>query len=204
MKILKKLNRGAILSFIILVCLIGYLIYVAIINGIDIPKIKDVCEKYIETEISYKMLPKQHRVEKPIITQSELNLYIENMQKDIKAFYTKEEQSSKYIIDTLAASLIAQSKGSGVVFDFKKEIIEYNDIVFDNDTVTVNFTTNNNFEGQNANNPTSKVAPTITQTNDNLILQKINSEWKIIYSNLNSPNEQENMYGEKPYLNGMR
>lgn len=205
MKILRKLNRGAILSFFILVFLIVYLVILEFSHSAEIPKIKAQCEKYIGTEISYKMLPKQYRVEKPSITQSELDLYLANMEKDIKAFYPQNEQSSKFIIDNLKSSLLAQAEGDGVVYEYKKEILKYNDLLFDNDTVTVNFTTNSVYEGQNPNNLNllAKSEKITSETEDMLILQKINGDWKIVYSNLNLPYDQNNMGGQPQYYKGM-
>ncbi|NJD02434.1 MAG: hypothetical protein FIA99_07530 [Ruminiclostridium sp.] len=187
MKFLAKINRGLILSVFVLTVVVIYLVTLSISHAAVIPKIKEVCTNYINTEISYKMLPEKYRKEKPDMPQNELDKYIVEMAMDIKAFYTDNEQTYKYLIDRNKADLENQSKGIGIIFSYKKDIADYKNIVFDGNTVTVTILTNSSFDGPDITAPGMQRGNVSAQTNDTILLQKTDEEWKIIYADLQQP-----------------
>lgn len=187
MKLLKKINRGAITSLLVLVAVIIYLVALNIAHNNAQPKIKEICEKYVQIETTYKMLPEKFRTEKPTISKAELAKYIEKMENDLNAFYPKAMQNDNLMLYGMKNMLNAQADGNSLIYDFQKTIVEYKSFAFDGDTVTVSFTTSNIYEAQDYNNPTAKARKISTETDDSLMLQKIDGQWKIVYPNLTTP-----------------
>lgn len=185
MKFLTKINRGLILTSVILIVIFIYLFAQSAAEARVKPEIKDLCQKYINTEISYKMLPEKYKKENPDMPQAELNKYIDDMRKAIKAFYTDNEQSYKYVIDRNKTDLESQAKGIGVVYSYKKDITEYKAFTFEGKTVTVTILTNSVLDG-----PSTPGAPResiAAQTTDTITLQETDGQWKIIYADLQQP-----------------
>lgn len=183
----RKINRGVILTTVIALAVVTYLVALSVIRNADKPAIEEVCTKYIQADINYSMLPKEYRIDNPKMPKVELDKYIADMTNDIKAYYSDNTQSSKYFIDTLKINIEDQAKGTGVIYDYKKEILGFKSYTYKNDTVTVKIVTNTTFE----NSSREKV---LQQTDNFITLQKIDNEWKVVYSNLSLPmnNNQNN------------
>lgn len=187
MKFLAKINRGLILTVVIVAAIAIYLIAQSISQADEKPKIKDVCQQYINTAISYSQLPENYRKANPEIPQAELDKYIADMSKDLKAFYTDKEETYKGVIERNKEYLENQAKGVGVVYSYTKEIKEYENFVFDGDTVTVSIGTNSVFDGSDISSPLSPRGKVTGKTVDTITLQKVDGEWKVIYAFLEQP-----------------
>ncbi|HEY5586121.1 MAG TPA: hypothetical protein VIK78_16725 [Ruminiclostridium sp.] len=190
MKFLSKINRGLILMSVVLIAVAIYLMAQSMSQAEAKPKIKDVCQQYIDTAIIYKQLPEKYKKENPEIPQAELDKYIDDMTKALKAFYTPNEQTYKYEIERYKANLESQAKGEGVVFSYKKDIAEYKNFIFEGNTVTVTILTNSVLDGPNISLPGTPRESIATQTTDTITLQKNAGEWKIIYADLPEPMKQ--------------
>lgn len=190
-----KINRGLILTVVIVLATTGYLVVNGVAQSTAKPEIKTLCEKYIKTAISYKMLPQNYRKENPAVPKAELDKYVDDMTRDLKAFYSNNEQTYKYTIADYKKSLENQAKGIGVIYNFTKEISDYKDFVFDNDTVTVTITTNTFFDGMpvTGNTPSKFMQGAegrqniTTQTTDTITLQNVSGKWKVLYADLVNP-----------------
>ncbi len=192
MKLFKKINRGLILTIVVVAAVATYLVILSVTQGKEKPIIEDVCTKYISTAISYKQLPDQYKKENPEIPEAELNKYIDSMTADLKAFYTGNEQTYKTVISTNKADLERQASGMGVVFDYKKDIKEFDSFTFDGDTVTVSILTNSVLDGPNIFEPGMPRENISAQTTDTITLQKTEGNWKIIYADLQQPMKSQN------------
>lgn len=201
MKFFSKINRGLILTSLVLVAVVIYLVTQSISQGEVKPIIKDVCEKYISTAVSYKELPEKYKKENPEIPKADLDKYIEEMTKDLKVFYTDNEKTYKYAIDKSKDDLERQANGLGTVFNYEKSIVEYKDFVFDGNTVTVTILTNAVIDGPNIFEPGMPRENFAAQTTDTITLQKVDEEWKIIYADLQEPMKTQNgmMYRSVSY-----
>jgi hypothetical protein len=194
MSLFKKINRGLILTVVVLVATATYLVTIAISHSAAQPEIKSICAKYIQTAMSYKMLPQSYRKENPAMPKAELDKYIDSMTKDLKAFYTNNEQTYKYTINDYKTSLEDQAKGNGIIYNYKKEISKYSDFVFNDDMVTVSIDSNTVFDGVQNVSTDPNLMPSIgnrqnlsSQTADTITLQNVNGKWKIIYADLVQP-----------------
>jgi hypothetical protein len=188
MKFLSKINRGAILTAGVILAVIAYLIVNAVTQSTQKPAIKQVCEAYLQQEVSYNMLPAQFRKDKPGMSDTALKEYLDSMKADIIAYYPKNEQSYRYLIDNLTSDLTGQTEGVNVVYAYEKTILTYDKMIFDGDTVEVSFTSDTTIEQVDPYGTGSSVKEKLTaEVADTIILQKISGEWKVIYASINRP-----------------
>ncbi len=187
MRTLSKINRGAILTAGVLLVVISYLITNAMLQNSEKPVIRQICEAYVQKEISYNMLPTEYRTDKPAMSAVALEKYLTMMKADIIAFYPSNEQFYRFVIQNITGDLTNQSKGSGVVFSYTKTIIRYDEMLFDGDTVDVRFTCNTVMEAQAQGIGSTVKEKTSSETQDNVILQKIDGQWKVVYASINRP-----------------
>jgi len=192
MKVLAKINRGLILIVLIVAAIAVFLVIQASSQAKVKPKIEEVCQQYINTAVSYRQLPEKYKKVNPEIPQAELDKYIDAMTKDLKAFYTDNEQTYKNVIARYKTDLEGQAKGEGVVYSYKKDILEYENFTFDGDTVTVVIKANSVLDGPDIMSPVMTRENVSAQTVDTITLQKTNREWKVIYADLQQPLKQSN------------
>ncbi len=188
MKYLSKINRGAILTSIIILGVIIYLVTNSVNQNNEKPRIKQICETYLETQVTYSMLPVKYRVDKPEIPESEFKAYLAEMKKNIIAFYPDKEQYYKFILDNLTGDLTGQRTGNSILFQYTKEIIKFDEFVFDGNSVDVRFTSKTTIETKSVNPAKAGQKEKLTQElQDNIILEKIDGQWKIVYANITRP-----------------
>jgi len=190
MRYLSKINRGAILTAGVILIVIGYLITTAIIQNNEKPMIRQVCETYLKQEVAFNMLPLEYRKEKPDMGDTALKSYLAEMKKSITAFYPDNEQYYKYIIETLTSDLTNQAKGIDVVYQYEKTILKFKEISFEGDTANVTITCSSTIEAKNTATGSSIKNKTTAETSDSIILQKINGQWKVVYSSINRPTRE--------------
>lgn len=188
MNYLSKINRGAILTAMVVLGVVCYLVTTGIIQNNEKPRIKQVCESYLQQEVAYNLLPAAYRLDKPDMPVSVLNDYLAEMKKNIIAFYPTEEQYYKFVIDNRTADLTSQAKGTGIVYQYEKTITKYKDMIFNGDSVNVTFTTSTTIEAKDLYGTGSTIKEKITSdVDDNIILQKIDGVWKVVYATINRP-----------------
>ncbi len=199
MKYLSKINRGAILTAGVVLVVIVYLITNAIIQFNAKPAIKKVCEAYLQQELAYNMLPAEYQKDKPGMSDAELKNYLAEMKKNIIAFYPDNELYYKFVIQNLTENLTNQSKGVGIVYQYTKTILKYNEMLFDGNTVDIRITCNTTIEAKGLMGIASSTKDKVTsEVQDNIILEKINGQWKVIYASINRPTS-ENFPGKTGY-----
>ena len=192
MRILSKINRGVILTVVILLGVAGYLIGLEAMHGSARKEIQQICEKYVAAELQYYMLPEAYRVEKPQIPEQELERYMTAMRDELKGFFVDNEQTYRYKLKELEENLTAQSKGEGVVYEYKKEIVKY-EIAFDGNTASVTLTSATTYDGPvSSYSYSSKTGVSSRQTltgevTDRLSFQRVDGEWKLTYAALYLP-----------------
>lgn len=199
MKVLSKINRGLILTVVVLLGVIGYLIGLEIVQNGARKDIQAVCEKYVAAEVSYRMLPEANRSDTPNLSTEALETYLSNMKQDLTSYYVDNEQTYRYLLDSMEDSLRAQAEGEGVVYQYDKEIIKM-DITFRGDMATVSLTCSNTYRGPSDMAYSKQTAPAAVktiqgETTDSITLQRVEGEWKLTYSNLSTPYpESSGMY----------
>ncbi len=187
MKFIAKINRGAILTAVVLILVAAYLIGLSISQNMAKAEIRQVCGEYVQTEIRYSMIPEQYRSEQPDMPAADQELYLADMAKDLKAFYIDNEAISKISIDKIRSRLMGQMNGIDVVYDYQKTIAKYNSFEFDQGMVTVTLVSNTVFDGTLYNNMIPGRQKEIGETTDTIILQKVDGIWKVVVANLVQP-----------------
>ena len=189
MKLLRKINRGLILTVFLISGVIVYLVLTESAQNAAKPVIQRICADYIQKASDYAMLPQQYHLEKPEISESALNDYIEKMKNDMMSFYPSNTTASKYLVNDMELKLRNQSKGEGVVYSFKKKIETFKSMDFNGQSVTVEIADDTNYDGPST--LSSSVRMAISQnTTDTIMLQKISGRWKVVSANLQLPSDE--------------
>ncbi|MHB1454914.1 MAG: hypothetical protein ACYCYM_13305 [Saccharofermentanales bacterium] len=194
MKWLSKINRGAILTAFVLLCVIGYLVVLSLIHSAQIPGIEQICEDYLADEIRYSMLPEDQRKDVPDMTETELASYLDEMEQAISAHYPDGEEYSKFAIKAKTADLTAQSEGQGIVYSYTKTIVDFTRYVFDKNTVTVSFLSDTTIETAMTGKAGLPEKTKMTmEVNDQIILFRKDGEWHVIYAGITRPDKNVGM-----------
>ncbi len=199
MGFLKKINRGLILTVVILLSIAIYLVAQSGWQNKEKVKIEEVCRQYINTAVKYRQLPEKYRRDKPDISQGELENHINNMTKDLEALYAGNELTLKNVINKNKTALESQAAGKDVILSYKKDIVEFSDFIFEGKTVTVNIQTNSVLEVSNAFEQGIPGENISSQTADTITLRNAGREWKIFYADLQLPSKNNPI--SKPEVN---
>lgn len=195
MKARKKFNRGVIITVIAVLCVSAYLIGLDITQNAEKPAIQKVVESYINTYVSYNMLPQSYRIATPNIPQAEMDSYVAKMESDVKSYFAADDNSYKFMTDMLKSNLESQKTETTIIYSFDKTISKYTKFSFDKSTVTVTVETNSSYDGPDKNNSNSGRLKLNAVTTDTIVLKKVDSEWKVVYSNINIPSQKESFGG---------
>jgi hypothetical protein len=195
MKARKKFNRGVIITAIALLCISIYLIGLDITQNAEKPAIQKVVGSYINTYVSYNMLPQSYRIATPDIPKAEMDSYIAKMESDIKSYFAVNDDSYKFMTDMLKSDLKSQKSETTVVYSYKKTISKYTEFKFDKSNVTVTVETNSSYDGPDIQNPNSGRLKLNAVTTDTIVLKKVDGEWKVVYSNINRPSQSNSLGG---------
>lgn len=178
MKILKKINRGLILTVIVVIGVAVYLACLSSAQAADREEIISICEDYIKAETGYSMLPEKYRKENPEIPEQELDAYINEAKTELKKFYVDNENTYKYLLERIESSLKSQAAGDDVILTYTKDIYKVDSVAFDGDKASVELICNTVCKTSGGSVSTDDL------TNDSLMLQKIDGRWLLCYSNL--------------------
>jgi len=195
MRALKKLNRGVVITIIVVLCVSIYLIVLDSTQNTQKSAIQKVVESYVKTYVGYNMLPKDYRVENSNISKTELDSYISKMESDIKSYFTENDSAYKFMTNNLKSDLESQKSDTTVVYSYEKAISSYTDFSFDKSIVTVTFETNSKYDGPDKRDPTAGRLKLDAVTTDTVVLKKVKDDWKVVYSNINRPSQSNSLGG---------
>ena len=196
MKIWKKINKGLILTIIVVVILIIYLEQVERQREIDKTTIKTACNEYIKMVDSLIILPEDLQGYSQNLTQEDENKLKENINNELKKVMIDNQDAidiqSQFIYETLK-----QANENKITTKCNKTIEKITKYEFDGDQVIVNFSSNLNTTYKQMNLETN-----IEEEKENIqsiygeeiTLQKIDGLWKIVYSYLNYYQESSDMF----------
>ncbi len=196
MKIWKKINKGLILTIIVVVILIIYLEQVERQREIDKTAIKTACNEYIKMVDSLIILPEDLQEYSQNLTQEDENKLKENINNELKKVMIDNQDAidiqSQFIYETLK-----QANENKITTKCNKTIEKITKYEFDGDQVIVNFSSNLNtsYKQMNLETNTEEEKENIQSIyGEEITLQKIDGLWKIVYSNLNYYQESSNMF----------
>ena len=188
MKILKKINKGLILTIIVVAVLVMYLTNLEKQRESDKADIRKACEDFIALTDEYVVLPEDMQTYTGEISK-ENKEKIETQLKD--ALKTKMvdndkaiEIQYKYLIDKLQSGY--QTEGE-VKTKNKRTITKISSYEFDGNQVTVELNTSLDTTYKYIDKYTrdkKERKDTNTYSGDEIILKKVDGQWKVVYSHL--------------------
>lgn len=201
MRYLKKINKGLVLTVIVLLILIIYLVAVEVGRNADKPDIEKACKEYIATLDKYAVMPES--VQKlygasDIENKASIN---DNVSKTIdnKMVELENELKSKMIDNELAVKMQKDAVSSYVknnnnVFEtvvtaFNRDITKIKKFAFDDDQVTVTLDTNVSQDIKYlefAETETKELSKKndFNLQGDTITLKKVDGTWKVVYASL--------------------
>ena len=202
MKIINKINKGLVLTIIVLVVLIVYLINVETKRNSEKPNIEQAVKEYIHLVNKYAVMPQEYQkiygyqyleddqlakeIDKVIIEQSEK---FENEFKRISIENAELTKMQKEMI----INLISQRSNfvTEVLTKYNKEITNIHSYVFDDDQVTIQFSSETDIETMYQEGNNNQIKARSEKVEDEVVtMQLVDGNWKIVYADLKDyPNE---------------
>lgn len=201
MRYLKKINKGLVLTVIVLLILIIYLVAVEVGRNADKPDIEKACKEYIATLDKYAVMPES--VQKlygasDIENKSSID---DNVSKNIdnKMVELENELKSKMIDNELAVKMQKDAVSSYVknnnnVFEtvvtaFNRDITKIKKFAFDDDQVTVTLDTKVSQDIKYLEFAETETKELSKKNDFNLqgetiTLKKVDGTWKVVYASL--------------------
>ena len=183
MKVLKKINKGLILTIIVLAALLIYISGVEKQRNADKPDIKKACEEFIALTDKYVVLPED--MQKSEVSEEKVNEYVNQMKNDVEKVMISNTEAVKIQEQVIENNLRDSYNALDVRSKMSRKIKKINGYEFDGNQVTVKL--NNQVEIVTKvfdEIESTKETETFDASNDEIILQKIDGKWKIVYSNL--------------------
>lgn len=201
MKILKKINKGLVLTIIVIVVLSIYLISIEIKRNAEKPEIEKTCREYISILESYLKTPNEINklyTEEEIqsnrneIKEKAVEKQLTNLEQDLKQTMIDNDKAidiQKKTIETYLQELCNNS--SEAVTSYNKEITQIIKYKFEDDQVIVTFNTKTEKEikylsqDEQTGEYTEEVRKeTEKSNNETITLKQNNGKWEVVYSDL--------------------
>lgn len=185
MKLFKKINKGLILTTIVLVILITYIVTLEIQRNKEKGVIKEACEAYLEFESKYTLLPKEYQSFTNKISQEKLEEYKKEVSEELKKLMVDDENVYKLQKSIVEGKIDEQTESFIINTSKNCKLVKISNYEFENDQVTVTiddlveteYILADNSDGinENVNKKTDKTEDTIT-------LKRENGKWKVVFA----------------------
>lgn len=210
MKFLKKINKGLVLTIIVIVLLVIYLVNIEVKRSAEKPNIEKIAKEYIELVDKYAVLPEEYqKIYSKIKNDDEANEIDEKLDKAIEEQLSKfDEELKTKMVDNKTAkeqqkniieSIISSNNDlkKNVMTKYDREIKKIKKYEFDEDQVTVTFDSNLENETKYMEGKKEKTKKNTQKFEDESITLKYeNGTWKVVYADLRiQPNATPEMLG---------
>ncbi len=185
MKKLKKINKGLILTIILLIILILYYNNIEKLRKNDKTEIKKACEDFIELTDKYSVLPQEIQTTQTEIPEEKVAEYINQMKKELANIMIDNQEAINIQAKILENNLIDGYNETQVRTQLSRKILNILSYQFEKDQVTVNLIdkvkeTIKNSDGMQEYNSDNE----FTAGNDEIVVKKVDGKWKVVYANL--------------------
>lgn len=198
MKFLKKINKGLILTVIVLAALIIYLVNVEIQRKADKPEIEQACKDYIEIVNKYATLPEESQKVGEKISKEEKEKYEKELKEKLDEKMIENETAKELQVELIESTWEDEPQEASVLTKLDKKITKFKSFAFDGDQVTVKFTSTTNrnikyLKDAEYNVETEKYEGTEELTkevgfnssyDEVITLKKEENKWKVVYADL--------------------
>ena len=196
MKFLKKINKGLMLTIIVLMVLIIFLMNVEKQRDTDKPAIQKACEEFIALTDKYVVLPEEMQAFTGEISKENEEKLKKELREELEKQMIKNDEAVEIQYQYLFAELENGYKATNQIrTKSKRTITKISGYEFDGDQVTVTLKTSVESTYKYIEEDTGvekEKQNTVPSTNDEIILQRIEGQWKVVYSNMQFDNN--NMY----------
>lgn len=197
MNLLKKINKGLILTIIVLLILGIYLFVVESKRNVAKPEIEGAVKEYIEIVNKFAVVPEDMQKIQVMTSNEEFGKINEEMDKKVNEHLNKyvteiKEKmiDNKEIVDMQKNSMKtfldnANNYFQSIITKYDKEIVKIGKYAFDDDQVTVTLETKTELESKYLDEGNEKVRKEDSNSKDETItLQLVDGKWKVVYADL--------------------
>lgn len=187
MKFLRKINKGLILTIVVILLLSIYLVNLEKQREADKTEIRTACEKFINVTNKYLALPEEMQTLTEEISEDTVKEYKQEAKNALKDIMVDNDEAINIQHQFLVQSLTQGYRGEdGIRSRYERSIVKINSFEFDGDRVTVNFNSKVITESKyvNAANEEQTNSSSFSPTSEEIMLQKVDGEWKVVYANL--------------------
>lgn len=183
MKVLKKINKGLILTIIVLAALLIYISSIEKQRNSDKPDIRKACEEFIALTDKYVVLPED--MQKSEVSEEKVNEYVNQMKSDVEKVMISNTEAVKIQKQVIENNLRDSYNALDVRSKVSRKIKKINGYEFDGNQVTVKLKDQVEIVTKVFDEiESTKETETFEASSDEIILQKVDGKWKIVYSNL--------------------
>ena len=186
MKVLKKINKGLILTVIVILALTIYLANVEKQRKADKTDIKSACEEFIALTDKYSIWPQEMQKLTEEISENKIEEYEKEIKTELQKLMIPNEEAVKIQYQVLISNLEDGNTLSGIRTKQERKITKISSYEFEGNQVTVTFNSklDTSTKYLNEDNQEQEKQNSFDTSNDEIVLQKIDGKWKIVYSNL--------------------
>lgn len=182
---MKKINKGFILTLIVLVALTLYILKVEMQRNADKEEIQKVYEEFIDFTDKYSVLPENLQTLSESKNESEIEEYKKQMKADLKNLMIDNEEAVNLQYDKLESVLTSGYNKLEVRTSQERRINKITTYRFNGNKVDVKFegTVERKVKFYNGTEEQTETKSFDT-VYDEIVLQKVDGEWKVKYANL--------------------
>ena len=135
MKVLKKINKGLILTIIVLAALLIYISSIEKQRNSDKTDIRKACEEFIALTDKYVVLPED--MQKSEVSEEKVNEYVNQMKNDVEKVMISNTEAVKIQEQVIENNLRDSYNALDVRSKVSRKIKKINGYEFDGNQVTV-------------------------------------------------------------------
>ena len=184
MKLLKKINKGIILSIIVLIILIIYNVTLQIGRNQEKVEIEEVCKQYLAFEDKYTVLPKEYQSFTNKIPEEKLKQYKEEMSKELKKVIVSDNNIYELQKTVIEDKLDEQVNSNKIFASKNSKLVDITKYEFQDDQVTVIIENLMEIEFIELIEQEEKIQNETIKIEDIVTLKKQDDNWKVIYANV--------------------
>lgn len=186
-KILRKLNRGAIVTTVVLLAVVIYLVALNIAQQKDKEDIMTACEAFLLADADWRVLPVDYKNGETRLPEDQFNQFLADMKADKAKYYVSNQAALENDLIYLNGTLNTQNEGMvPLITSFENRIIKFSDISFNGNSATVTIDTQVVVESLNLAAGETVPSRQSPKSSDELTLQKEDGIWKIVYAYINT------------------
>lgn len=195
MEKLKKINKGLILTILVLLVLFIYLFSVEMGRNKAKPEIEKVVKEYIELMNKYVILPSDMQNLYAQISPEELETkkkefdtklteHLNKYEEELKPRMIDNQKAVDMQKDVLEDFLESENNiQSSVITKYNKELVKIRKYLFDETQVTLTLETKSEVESKYLSNGEEKLQRNNGTSNmDTITLKLVDGKWKVVYS----------------------